>query len=249
MSDEFDDRNEIYEDQQEIDSDSNLLYEMIATLKDELSDGSTLNDRYDSFRAYFEAIFDRSIDDIDDIEELISNNNTYIDKYTIIKEALIKALDNYFGITFNNTDHVYMNNLYSIYKVIYLGYVRLLCNYAIGKGIENATDTKQLMDAAININKKDAIDISYTIIGQYLYNEDEFTSENIARALELADPGNADYIYLFGESDNMSGNGVGSMIIPNVIINNEAFRLRMKYEYSHPSMKYLFEIMFNKFIN
>jgi hypothetical protein len=245
MGDEFEDVNESYEDQQEVDSHASFLYEMVATLRDELCDGSTLFDRYDSFKDYFEKVFDQSIDHIDDIEELISSNATYIDIYTIIKDEMIKMLDTYFGITFDDTDKVYLSDLYSIYRVIYLGYVMLLYNYALGKGIEEGLNGKQMLEKAINANKEKAIDISDTIVGRYLYNEDEFTFENIAKALELSDPGNSDYLYLFGEAEGEDDKEI--KLLPNVIINNEAFRLRMKYEYSS-SMKYLFEMVFTKLV-
>jgi hypothetical protein len=247
MNDDLENINETYEDQQEVDAHANFLYEMIATIRDELKEGSTLYERYDHFKYYFERVFDRSIDDIENIEELISGNATYIDIYTIIKDEMIKMFDNYFGITFDNTDKVYLEDIYAIYRVIYLGYVMFLCNYAFGKGIEKGLDGKQLLEKAITLNKEKAIDIADTLIGQYILNEDEFTSDNIAKALELSDPGNTDYIYLFGEAEIEENDT--RLELPNVIINNEAFRLRIKYEYSSQAMKYLFEIIFDKFAN
>jgi hypothetical protein len=246
MSDEFEDINGAYEDQKEVDAHSQFLYEMVSAIKDELEEGSTLYEREDTFKYYFEKVFDRSIDDIDEIEELISSNTTYITMYSVLKEELIKMLDNYFGITFDNPDRVYLENLYGIYRVIYLGYVPFLCNYALGKGISAGSNGNKIFENALMLNKRTGTDVADTLIGQYIYNEDEFTSDNIAKILELSDPGNIDYIYLFGESDIEDNSDVA--ILPNVIINNQAFRLRVKYEYSRPAMKYLLEIEFSKLI-
>jgi hypothetical protein len=248
MDNEFEDAEERYEDQEEVDYDAAYLYEMIETIKDELRDGSTLKERPDSFKTYFEKLFNRSIDDIDDIEELISSNNTYINIYQIIRDELVKALDNYFGITFDDIEKVYLGNIYSIYNVVYIGFINFLCNYALGKGIEKGLDGEKIIKLANENNEKNAIDIADSIVGEYISNEDEFNSDNIAKALNISDPGNEDYLYLFGESEGGIEDEIKIAELPNVIIDNNAFRLRVKYEYSQSGVKYLFETAFNKLI-
>jgi hypothetical protein len=252
MTDEFESEDGIYENQEEIDDDANLLYEMIATIEDELREGSTLFERHDSFKEYFEKLFNISIDNIELVEETISTNSDLIDSYNVLKDELIRSFDNYFGITFDNTDKVYLEDLYSIYRVVYLDYVRFLCNYALGKGIDLGITKHEIINNAIKANMSENIDISDAIIGQYILNEDEFNSDNIAKYLTLSDPGNIDYTYLFGEGESTldkEDSGKNDMVISNVVINNEAFRLRVKYEYSNPAMKYLFELTFTKFVN
>jgi hypothetical protein len=237
MSDEFEDKNGSYEDQEEVSRDSIILYEMIDAIEYEAREGSTLANRYDSFKYYFENLFGVEIDKIDDIENVISGNRTYIEIYTVIRDEIINIYDKYFGITFEDNEKVDLSRLYMIYQIVYLEYLRLLCMFAIGKGIEQNIDAKKLYLNATENNQKNAIDIADDLVGKYIVNEDEFTSENILSALEASDPGNEGYRYLFSGIYNEEVNS-------NVIINNEAFRRRIKMEYLHSGMKYLFELVY-----
>jgi hypothetical protein len=239
MGDEFESRNEVYEDQEEVSKDSQLVYDMISIIEDELRYGSTLSDRFDSFKYHFEALFGVGIDKIDDMEDLISTNESYIEIYTVIRDGLINIYDKYFGITFEDNEKVYLNQLYTIYQVVYLGYINLLSAFALGKGMENKLTHKQILMNAIENNKKTSVDVSDDIVGKYIMNEDEFTTENILAAIEIADPGNVGYRYVFGGIYNEEYDS-------NVIIDENAFRLRTKMEYLLPGVKYLFELVFTK---
>jgi hypothetical protein len=239
MTDNFED-----EDDVETNELSALVYEMVSIIGDELKYGSTLYDRYDSFKDYFEQIFDVSIDKIDDLEELISNQETKIEIYQILRNEIANIYDKYFGITFNDLDKTDLASLYTVYQVIYLGFVKLFCLYALGITTEKEITGKQLFKNAIEENKKSATDISDYIVGNLIMNEDEFTVENIAIALDKLDPGNVGYQYVFGEAGSDGGVEQGE-----VIIDNNAFRLRVKAEYANPGMKYLFELVFSKLLD
>jgi hypothetical protein len=231
------------EDDIEIEIDSSLVYEMISDIDSELENGSSLYDRFDLFAFYYEKIFNQSIDKIDDLEELLANQEDKTKIYQILRNEIAHIYDKYFGITFDNLDSVTLATLYTIYQVIYLDFIKLLCFYAIGKGLEKGMNPDFVYKAAIEENKKEAVDISDYIVGNYIMNEDEFTVENIALALDKSDPGNIGYMTVFGnviQDDEVHSEGV--------IIDNNAFRLRVKKEYNNPATKQLFEIVFSNFI-
>jgi hypothetical protein len=221
-----------------------LLHEMLATIEDELRDGSTLNERFDSFKKYFEAIFEIPIEDIDDTEELIQNDTELIDLYFAIRAGIAGSLDIYFGITFEDIYKVTMNDLYNIYQVVYLKFVQFLYMYALGKCIGSKKMLKDALKEAEDINIKENIEVSDTLVGNYIFDEDEFTSENIALALDRSDPGNLAYLYLFGEPIDPRNDVTGPM--ETVYIDNNAFRLRVKKEYLEASIKYILETIFRK---
>jgi hypothetical protein len=224
-----------------------LLYEMISTIEDEIRDGSTLNNRYDSFAYFFEQLFDVKITDIDSIEEIIQeadDKDEKIEIYTTIRNEIANIYDKYFGITFDDIERVHLNDIYIIYITIYLGFIDLLCNYAAGKAVEKGIGPYKLFIDAQKENIDKATDIADYIVGNYIMNEDEFTGENLAAALEIADPGNEGYLYLFGNSSGEEGYKEGE--IQEVFIDNEAFRRRIKKEYLNPAVKYLIELVFSR---
>jgi hypothetical protein len=243
MSNEFEDNDNVYEDQEEVDSNSSLVYTMISVLEDEIGYGSTLHNRDDSFAYYFQMLFGYSINEIDKIEELIANKDSYIEIYNILREQIVHIYDKYFGIKFDDIDKIDLYHLYIIYQIVYLNYIQFLCMYALGKGIEQNLSGQQLLENALAENDAQAIDVTDSIVGKYIYNEDEFTIETIARALEASDPGNVGYQYLFGDINQDID------YIAPAIIDNEAFRLRVKYEYSQPGVKYLIELAFTNLVN
>jgi hypothetical protein len=224
---------EVYEDQAEVERDAAILYEMLQVLDDELREGSTLSNRQDSFKFYFETLFGCSIDKIDEIEEIIisGNSETYIEIYYAIREELIKKYDKYFGIKFEDKDEVRLNELYMIYQVVYVGYISFLCMYAYGMCLGGNTLNKDKGNGRLTAND---------IVGNYLANENEFIPDNIKYALDRSDPGNIYYGYLFGSDSDE--------IFSNVVLDSEAFRLRIKYEYDRESVKYIIELEFAKYI-
>jgi hypothetical protein len=221
-----------------------LLHEMLATIEDELRDGSTLYERFDSFKKYFEAIFEVPIEDIDDVEELVQNNSEMIDLYYAIKAGITGSLDIYFGITFEDIDKVDMNDLYNIYQVIYLKFMQFLYMYALGKCIESGKTLSEALKEAEENNIKNNIEVADSLVGNYILDENEFTSESIALALDRSDPGNLAYLYLFGEPVDPEHSVTGPL--ESVYINNNAFRLRVKKEYLDTSIKYILETVFRK---
>jgi hypothetical protein len=224
---------EAYEDQEEVDRDSAILYEMMQVLDDELREGSTLSIRQDSFKLYFETLFGCPIEKIDEIEEIITTNGgeTYIEIYCAVRDELIKKYDKYFSIKFEDPEEVKLDQLYMIYQVVYVRYISFLCMYAYGMCLGGNTLNKEKGNGRLTAND---------IVGNYLSNENEFIPENIKDALERSDPGNIYYGYLFGsDSDD---------IFSNVVLDSEGFRLRIKYEYDKESVKYLIELEFTKYI-
>jgi hypothetical protein len=227
-------RNAIYEDQEEVDKDSSLLYEMIQTINDELRYGSTLIQREDSFKFFFESLFGCSIDSIDDIEEFINGKESYMEIYYTIRDELVHQYDNYFGIKFEDPQEVDLNQLYMIYQVVYLQFVNFLCMYALGVWIKKGSK-------AIDELKINEI-IADVVVGNYIANEDEFIVDNIGEALSLSDPGNIAYGYLFGIDINLP-------VLTDVAIDIDGFRARVKTEYSNQSIKSAFEYQFKKIID
>jgi hypothetical protein len=246
MSDDFRNYEEVNEgaesgvNEEDTDRRIQLVYEVIREIEKELQDGATIKDRFDSFAYYFESLFDVTIDEIDNIEEIIQagDDGEKVEIYHILKGELANIYDKYFGIRFNDFDRILLSDLYTIYTVIYLGIVDLLCAYATGKAHDKGISGKVAMDEAIENNKTKATDISDFIVGNYIMNEDEFTQENIGKALEYADPGNNGYRMLFN-TDNDPLSKIG--------IDNDAFRLRIKKEYLNPAFKYLFELVFRHY--
>jgi hypothetical protein len=221
-----------------------ILHEMLATIEDELREGSTLNERFDSFKSFFELIFDMSIDEIEDVEETIQNDNSLIDIYNEIRRSIAATLDNYFGITFEDLEKVYLENLYYIYQVVYLKYIQFLYMYAIGQCISQNKTTHEVFKEAEEAAVKENVEIADYMLGKYILDENEFTSENIAGILDKADPGNLAYLYLFGEPVDPKKINEGPL--QTVYIDNNAFRLRIKKEYLNPGIKYCLETIFRK---
>jgi hypothetical protein len=222
----------------------NLLYEMVNTVADELKEGSTLAARNDSFAYYFEKLFETPASEIDNIEEIIQqayDSEEKIEIYNVIKRETANSFDKYFGITFDDLDLVPLSDIYTVYQVIYLDFISLLYDYAAGKAAENGLNEKELFEKAKEENIRSAADIADYIAGNYIMDENEFTSENIGSALDKADPGNEGYLYLFGcspEGEFQEGE------TQRVYIDNNAFRLRVKKEYLNPAVKYLFELVY-----
>jgi hypothetical protein len=248
MSDEFRDYEEVDEgpesgiNEEETDRRIQLLSETIREIEREIQDGATIKDRFDSFGYYFESLFDLPVDEIDNIEELIQagDDEEKIEIYHVLKEELVNMYDKYFGIKFPDFDRVLLSELYTIYTVIYLGLVDLLCVYALGKAHQDKkTSGKKVLDDAIEQNKTKAVDIADSLVGNYIMNEDEFTQENIGRVVEYVDPGNNGYRLLFNSDQDP---------LAKVAIDNDAFRLRIKKEYLHPAFKYLFELVFRHYV-
>jgi hypothetical protein len=104
---------------------------------------------------------------------------------------------------------------------------------------DKKTSGRKALEEAIELNKTNAIDIADTLVGNFIMNENEFTQENIGRIVEYADPGNNGYRLLFNIDQDP---------LAKVAIDNDAFRLRVKKEYLHPAFKYLFELVFRRYV-
>jgi hypothetical protein len=221
-----------------------ILYEFYASIEDDIRDGSLAITRFDNFKKYFEMLFEKPVDTLDSLESEISNDEELVNYYEIIRNKLAYVYDTHFGISINDLENITLFNLYEIYQIIYLEFIQFLCIYAIGKIIISRKSPKKALEEAELINETESVGIADTLLGAYIFDEDEFSDENIITALEAADPGNELYKTLFGEAGQMykeSPDAYRIPVISNIAVNNIAFRLKVKTEYLKPGMKDLIE--------
>lgn len=184
----------------------NDIYDLISDIEVEIGEGSVGNIRQDSFYHGIETIFkpflgetEQNVDIIEDIETKINekeNNELYIIVLEDIKEKIIDIYDRYLGVKLNydNTnDKPSLDNLYSIYKVLYLNEWNML--------------GKILAYVIMKPQNKGVYDLSVdTVFEDIIRNTDEFNFDTIPQILNIMDMGNADYEYVFGSvvQDNES---------------------------------------------
>jgi hypothetical protein len=116
--------------------------------------------------------------------------------------------------------------------------------YAVGKVILEKNTLDNALHNAYITKEESNQDIVDSLLGTYILDEDEFTDDNIALALEAGDPGNELYMKLFGEASALDPGDPSSYqfaTIRNVSIYNIAFRLKVKSEYLKEGMKELIE--------
>lgn len=181
--------------------------------------------RNDTFKEGFENIFRLPIDQIDDVENIISDmpdSEAIVERYQFIADKLKVLYNRSWGISFFDGDGVVidLNKLYSIYRMLYVKFFTFISNCVAGR--------------AKLLNLK-SIDVE--TVRQTVDDENEFTFENIRRWLNICDPGNEDYAYIFGEYDpsdyiddkNLEVNDPNNT--PNtfceVIIDNDVFRTNL----------------------
>lgn len=203
---------------------SSDMYEMIMSINDDFNYNNCMNkERIDNFKIGFENLFNISIDKIEDIEEIIaesSNKENLITIYNVIKNDLIGLFDNYYGITFDTGNDlnniVDLDLLYMVYRVVYLNIHVTISDVVLGY---------------INKNKLQNEDITEELIKTIIDDECIFTDENINEFLHLGDPGNYEYIKVFGEYSNEENINTDNLISNIVIIDNIVFRNRIKKIY------------------
>lgn len=194
---------------------------MISDLELELKDGSISVFREDTFKNGFENIFNVPIDDIDDIEAQLQTESNSEEKIEIYKDLVLTIrgfFDTYFGITFDERsgEVIDLNKLYMLYRVLYLNYIEFLSRCVYGRcRIENlSTDF-----------------INQRFVEETIEDENIFTSDNIQLWLNDADPGNEEYIYIFGSPETDEDDSENVDNTPEVCIDNFAFKARINKDF------------------
>lgn len=173
-------------------SQSTDLYDNIAEIEMSLKNGDTSEPRKDNFASCLDDVFGISLDDIDDIETLICNKSqevreAYEEMYNIFRDALLTFYDRHLGVKFNYDDinvKPDFNEMYSVYKVMYLNEYDLL-----GK-----------IFAYIILKNPGVYDLrKNTCFTDILYDNGVFSLDNIPKILDKLDPGNIDNRVVFGE--------------------------------------------------
>ena len=166
------------------------LYEMLASIENQIHYGDTAENRTDSFKIGFENLFAVDIDKVDDIENMISERNNagqLVSIYNEIRNGVKSIYDKYLGIKFNYDDinnSVDMQGLYSVYKVMYL----------------DIFDCMAKVFAYMNKSNPDVYDLNRPDVwDDFLGNVEDFNLDSIPKILSVMDPGNMDYEYVFGE--------------------------------------------------
>lgn len=95
------------------------------------------------------------------------------------------------------------------YRVIYLNFAETMAVALVGRAISNKYP---------EITPEFAID--------FFQDENEFIVDNIQHYMELGDPGNVEYEYVFGKTSNRDDD----YVMPEVFIDNSVFRTRVCYE-------------------
>lgn len=185
------------------------------------------------FKEGFEAVFGISVEDIDGVEEQLTNienadlRENKIQLYHDLVEKIKQMYDTYLGITFDEqpTTIIDMNKLYMVYRTIYVNFTKFIRDCVIGRC------TKE------NIPFKDEDgNIFNSVIQQTVGDENVFTDENIREWLFIADPGNIEYEYVFGKfipniDDETDASGIDGLT--EVCINNDAFRKYINSEFRY----------------
>lgn len=166
------------------------LYEMLASIDNQMHYGDTSENRTDYFKIGFENLFNVDIDKVDEIENLISerqNAGALISIYNEIKTGMRSMFDKYLGIKFNYDDinnSVDMQGLYSVYKVVCTDIMDCMAKVFAYMNKSNPH--------VYNLNRPDVWD-------DFLGNVEDFNLDSIPKILSVMDPGNMDYEYVFGE--------------------------------------------------
>ena len=173
-------------------SQSTDLYDSISEIEVSLKYGDTSNPRKDTFAACLDDVFGITLDDIDNIETLICDKapdvrEVYEEMYNIFRDGLLTFYDRHLGVKFNYDDinrKPDFNEIYSVYKVMYLGEYDLL-----GK-----------LFAYIILKNPGVYDLrKNTCFTDILFDTAVFNLDNIPKILNKTDPGNIDNIVVFGE--------------------------------------------------
>lgn len=194
---------------------------MISDLELELKDGSVSVFREDSFKNGFENIFNAPIDKIDDIEAQLQTESDSEEKiaiYNVLVSTIRGFFDTYFGITFDERsgEVIDLNKLYMLYRVLYLNYIEFLSRCVYGR---------------CRTEKLSTDDIDQRFVEETINDENIFIADNIQIWLNDADPGNEEYIYIFGLPETEENDVANVDNTPEVCIDNFAFKARINKDF------------------
>lgn len=175
------------------------LYDCLSEIEISLKAHDSLLERKDSFEDCLEKVFGINLDQIDDIENIISNEfdadkqEALLALYEEFRTGLLTYYDRYLGIKFTFDDvnrKPDFNELYSVYKVMYLNEMDMLAKlmaYIILKnpGIYDLRKDKCFEDI--------------------LEDDGVFNLDTIPNILDVVDNGNLDYINVFGDNTDDDG--------------------------------------------
>lgn len=201
------------------------IYDSLSKIELDLKDGDTRHNRIDNFTLLFENAFNLSIDQVDDVESLIMDKSgdeqeMLLNVYTIVRDGLVHFLDLYWGVNFNydgvnsNPD---LNNVYSCYRVFFidiLNWVSKVFAYLISKYPNEYGDFFEDKNRFFD----DIVNDAY-----------RFNLDSIPSILSIMDPGNEDYLYVFGRIPDDVGDD-GMYLNPDVSVDWKAFIGRLMKE-------------------
>lgn len=201
------------------------IYDSLSKIELDLKDGDTRHNRIDNFALLFESAFNLSIDQVDDVEDLIMDKSgdeqeMLLNVYTIVRDGLAHFLDLYWGVNFNydgvnsNPD---LNNVYSCYRIFFidiLNWVAKVFAYLISKYPNEYGDFFEDKNRFFD----DIVNDAY-----------RFNLDSIPSILSIMDPGNSDYLYVFGKIPDDVGDD-GMYLNPDVSIDWSAFISRLMKE-------------------
>jgi len=201
------------------------IYESLSKIEFDLKDGDTRHNRIDNFALLFESAFNLSIDQVDDIESLLMEKSgdeqeMLLNVYSIIRDGVVHFLDLYWGVEFNYdgvNSKPDLNNAYSCYRVFFtdiLNWVAKVFAYLISKYPSDYNDFFEDKNRFFD----DIVNDTY-----------RFNLDSIPSILSIMDPGNADYIYVFGKIPDDVGDD-GMYLNPDVGIDWSVFTKRLMRE-------------------
>ena len=173
------------------------ISDFIYNVEQDLCYKSPINNTVDNFKEGFENVFGISIDQIDNVEEIIQNGSDREEKVNIYSE-IVEKIKSFFsksyGITFDNGDGtiIDLNKLYTLYRILYLKSDILFKYIVAGRFIDMYTK-----------HEEQYVDLDKTPTTQFVFNtigdSNEFTIDNIRKWLFISDPGNEEYEWIFGK--------------------------------------------------
>lgn len=183
------------------DAQATDLYDCLSEIEIMLQAGDTSPVRTDQFEVCLEKVFGITIDDIDDIETLISNKSRevrelYEELYNIFRDGVLTFFDRYLGVKFTYDDinrKPDFSEMYSVYNILYLHEYDTL-----GKIMAHAI----VHNPGVYDLRKD------NCFTDILNDEGVFNLDIIPEVLAIVDPGNKDNLFVFGdvpEADDDAG--------------------------------------------
>lgn len=196
------------------------LYDCLSEIEALLQAGDTSNVRTDMFEACLEKVFGVTIEEIDDIEALISDKaqevrEVYEELYNEFRDGVRTFFDRYLGVKFTYDDinrKPDFNELYSVYNTLFL----------------HEYDTLGKIMAYIIVKNPGVYDLRKDTCFTDIINDDGvFNLDSIPEILSKIDPGNNDLLYVFGDVPE-SDDDDGSYSNPDVSIDFDVWKSHLE---------------------